>query len=77
MAAQYTFIVTTKPASKASQFNSATNLGAANNIATVKAILTISHTKNPTSAAFPCAADFCLERPRANSAAGMTTASAP
>ena len=77
MATQYTFIVTTKPASKASQFNPSTSLGAAKSIATVKAILTISQTKNPTSAAFPCVADFCRESPRANNAAGITTASAP
>ena len=53
MATQYTFIVTTKPASNASQLKFATSLGAATSIATVKAILTNSHTKNPTSAALP------------------------
>ena len=77
MATQYTFIVTTRPTNMAGQLRSATSLGAANNIATVKAILTISQTKNPTSAAFPCVADFCRESPRANNAAGITTASAP
>ena len=77
MAAQYTFIVTTKPANKASQLNSCTSLGAANSIATVKAILTISHTKKPVSAAFPCLVERCRDSPRANNAAGITTASAP
>jgi len=50
MATQYTFIVTTKPASSANQFNCTINLGAATNMATVKAIFTISQTKKPANA---------------------------
>jgi D-alanine transaminase len=48
-ATQYTFIVSTSPTSNAGQLSATTSLGAANNIATVKAILTISHRKNPNT----------------------------
>ena len=58
MATQYTFIVTTKPASKASQFNSLTNRGAASSIATVITTLTNSQTKNPIKAE-PASPDAC------------------
>lgn len=61
----------------ADQLNPSTILGAAINIATVKAILTISHTKTP---AIPVAALIEVNRlvnPRANAAPGITTANAP
>ena len=51
MNTQTTFIVTTKPATRASQLKEAINFGAANNIATVKAILIASQKKNPAIAA--------------------------
>ena len=67
----------TMPAINASQLNPPTTLGAATNMAIVRTILTISRQKNP-SMAMP-AFDLFLWRitPRANKAAGITTASAP
>ena len=77
MAIQYTFIVTTKPASSANQFNCTISLGATNNMATVKTIFIISHTKKPTKAEPALAAFCCRASPRIKNAAGTTTANAP
>lgn len=77
MAIQYTFIVTTKPATMASQLKSKTTLGAATNMATVKQTLTISHKKNPATAVPGFIDHTLLVKPRAKSAAGITTANDP
>lgn len=77
MATQTDFIVITKPTSKAGQLKSFTSLGAATNMATVKAILTISHRKNPKTAVAGFSEENRPIRPRAKIAAGNTTASAP
>ena len=61
----------------AGQLKSGTTLGAANNIAMVSPILTISHKKNPATAAPGFIEDTLLINPRANNAPGTTTASAP
>lgn len=74
---QYTFITTTKPISIANQLKFATHLGAANSIATVKAIFTASQRKNPITAVPAFLVSNGLAKPRANSAAGITTAKAP
>lgn len=59
------------------QLSIETSLGAANSIASVKATLTISHKKNPATAV-PGFIDQTLPvKPRAKSAAGITTASDP
>ena len=76
-ATQYTFIVTTRPTRIAGQLRPHTSLGAATNIASVKPILTISHTKNPATAAPGLASATRLSKPRAKSAAGRTTANPP
>ena len=74
---QTAFIVITKLTSKAGQLKSATTLGAANSIATVKAIFTASQKKNPSIAA-PALTDVKrLVKPLANTAAGTSTTNAP
>src|SRR5690606_25466707 len=76
-ASQYTFIARIKPTSNASQLSPATSLDADASMASVRAILTISHTRNPT-AAVPALSDANLPvSPRANTAAGITTDRAP
>lgn len=77
MANQCTFIVNTKPTIKAGQLKFLTIQGAVNSIASVKAILTASHTKSavtPENTLFNV--DFRVI-PRANKALGNTTANAP
>ena len=76
-ATQYTFIVSTRPTSKAGQLNATTKFGAAINIATVKASLTISHKKNPNIAVAAFRDAKRPVRPRANKAAGKHPANAP
>ena len=76
-ATQHAFIVTTKPTSIAGQLSAVISLGAAISIATVKAILTISHKKNPNTAVPGFRDANRPVSPRANTAAGITTASAP
>src|SRR6476619_1125122 len=76
-ATQAAFIVTTKPISIAGQLSATTSLGAAISIATVKAILTISHKKNPNTAVPGFRDENRPVSPRANTADGTTTASAP
>jgi len=61
----------------AGQLKFSTSRGAANNIATVRPILTISHKKNPATAAPGFIEDTLLVIPRAITAPGTTTASAP
>lgn len=77
MATQYTFIVTTKPTSNAGQLSGTTHLGAATNMATDKAILAISHKKNPNTAVPGLIEEKRPVKPRANRAAGKITARAP
>jgi hypothetical protein len=74
---QYTFIVTTNPTNMAGQLKSFTMRGAAASIATVKPILTNSHTKKPNTAVPTFNEDTRLVKPLANKAAGMITAKAP
>ena len=50
MASQYTFIVTTKLVTKASQLKLGITLGATKSSATVSTILTNSHTNKPAKA---------------------------
>ena len=64
-AIQYVFIVTTMPASNASQLSCETSLGAAASMATVNAILTISQPKKPTMAEPADTARFWRAMPRA------------
>lgn len=77
MANQYTFIVTTKPATKANQFRSETTLGATKSNATVKMILTNSHTNKPTKAEPGWVRRICLLKALTNTTAGITTATEP
>lgn len=74
---QIAFIVITRPTSKAGQLKSVTTLGAANSIATVRAILTASQKKKANMAAPAFTDDNLLVRPRANTAPGIITANAP
>src|SRR5450830_1274620 len=76
-ASQYIFSVTTMPASKASQTTSGNTQGAAASKSTVSTIFTSSHPNNPVTAVPGLPDDMCLRTPRANSAAGITTAIAP
>src|SRR6187402_2167636 len=76
-ATQAAFIVTTKPTSIAGQLSAVISLGAAISIATDKAILTISQRKNPNTAVPGFREENLPVNPRANTAAGMTTAIAP
>ena len=77
MASQYTFVVTTKLATKASQLKSGITLGATKSSATVKTILTNSHTNNPTKADFGLPNCICRLKALTNTMAGMTTATTP
>ena len=77
MASQYTFIVTTKPATKASQLKSEITLGAAKSSATVKTILTNSHTIRPIKAEPGWVRRICRLKARTNTTAGITTATEP
>ncbi len=61
----------------AGQFKFATSRGAANNIANVNPIFTISHKKNPVTAAAGFIMLTLLSNPLANKAPGKTTAAAP
>lgn len=70
-------MVTTRPANKAGQLKSATSLGAANNMASVRPILTNSHTKKPVTAVAAFSEDKRPVKPRANTKAGKTTEAAP
>jgi len=74
---QYTFIVTNRPTNMAGQLKSVTMRGAANNIATVRPTLAISHTKNPITAEPGFAELTRLVRPLAKTAEGKQTAMAP
>jgi hypothetical protein len=74
---QYTFIVTTRPTNMAGQLKSVTMWEAANNIATVRPTLAISHTKNPITAEPGFAELTRLVRPLAKTAEGKQTAMAP
>ncbi len=77
MTTQDTFIVTTKPASKANQLSCEISNGEATRSTTVKRILTNSHTNRPAKAAPACARRACRTQARANTADGSTTATAP
>ena len=61
----------------AGQLKSFTNLIAAKSMAIVRTILTISHNKNPKTAAPELMLLVLLVMPRANNAAGTTTDKAP
>ena len=76
-ATQYTFIARTRPTSNAGQLSPATSLGATISMASVKAILTISHSRKPTAAVPALSDENFPVSPRANTAAGTSTASAP
>jgi len=69
--------VSTKPASNPGQLSPATHLGAATRMATVKAILTNSHTMKAAAAPSALREEKRHVRPRAKMAAGITTAIAP
>lgn len=77
MASQYTFIVTTKLATKANQFRSEITLGATKSNATVKTILTNSHTNKATKAEPDGIRRICRPKALTNTMAGITTANAP
>ena len=77
MASQYTLIVTTKLATKASQLKSDITLGATKSNATVKTILTNSQVNKPTSAALGWATCICRLKALTNTMAGITTATTP
>jgi hypothetical protein len=74
---QYTFIVTTKPASNANQLSSEITLGATASSATVKTTLTNSHINKPAKAALDEPNFICRANALANKAAGNTTAKPP
>jgi len=76
-ATQYTFNASTRPTSRAGQLSATTSLGAANNIAIVKANLTICHTRKPMAAVIGFTDARRPLKPRANKAAGRATANAP
>src|SRR5438105_10043222 len=76
-ASQYTLNVSTRPTSSAGQLSASTHLGAATRMATVKAILTNSHTMNAAAAPLALRDDKRHVSPRAKMAAGITTAIAP
>ncbi len=77
MASQYTLIVTTKLATKASQLKSDINLGAAKSNTTVKTILTNSQANKPNIASFGWATCICRLKALTNTMAGITTATTP
>ncbi len=77
MASQYTFIVTTKPATKANQLSSEITFGATRSSAMVKTILTNSQTNKPAKAVPGCASRICRDNALTNTTAGITTATAP
>ena len=74
---QYIFKVTTRPANKANQLKFTTSRGAIAIIAMLTASLTASHTKKPKPAVAALMDENRLIKPRAKSAAGIITASAP
>ena len=76
-ASQYAFIVTTKPASKASQSNCGTTLGAANNKAIVRATLANSQNRRLAMAEPECCRRVLRNMPRTHNSEGSTTANAP
>jgi len=77
MASQYTFIVTTKLATKATQLSSEITLGATRSNATVKMILTNSHTNKPTKAEPGWVRRICRLKALTKTTPGITTANAP
>lgn len=70
-------MVNTRPANKAGQLKSVTNLGAATNMAIVRPILTNSQTKKPITAVPGLIEDKRPVKPRAKTKPGTTTAAAP
>jgi hypothetical protein len=77
IASQYTFIVTTKPATRASQLKSETTLGATKSSATVKMTLTSSQTNRPTKAAPACGCRICRAKALTKTTPGTTTDTTP
>ena len=77
MASQYTFIVTTKPATKANQLRSEITFGATSSNATVKTILTNSQMNKPAKAEPGWVRRICRLKALTNTTAGITTATVP